>query len=215
MSDDQPLIRVKLTNDVIDYPHNDLENAAWFFRERLQKALTANEPPEGIFLDMIALITMTSFALEGYVNALGWHRLRDDDKAFKTFEWKSVKDKIEDLAAHYKLAIDWATQPFSTVAPLVHLRNMFAHPKAAPAKEREQILDGKHNDFVTMLRAHKPEYERRLTWEFANQAYDDMDAIWQTLLKASGISPFELRSGGSQGIEVIGWIGPQGDITPA
>jgi hypothetical protein len=32
----QPRIRAKITNDWVDYPHNDLSNAAWFFRERIK-----------------------------------------------------------------------------------------------------------------------------------------------------------------------------------
>lgn len=215
MSEGQPLIRAKITNEITDFPHNDLENAAWFFRERLQKAFEAKDRPDGVFFDLIALVTMTSFALEGYVNALGWHWLSADAKAWKKFEWQPTRVKIEEFSARFGLTADWNDRPFSTVEPLIKLRNLFAHPKAAPAEQREQILDGRHNDFVAMLRDHKPEYERALTWEFANRAYEDVDDIWHTLLKASGIRPSDLSSGGSQGIELVGWVGPDGEVTPA
>ncbi|MEG8027110.1 hypothetical protein [Sphingomonas aerolata] len=203
----QPRIRAVVTNDVTDYPHNDLENAAYFFRERLKKSIAERDRAEGIFLDMIALVTMTSFALEGYVNALGHHRLKDDAKAWKSFEWMPVRKKIETLVSWYGLTIDWESRPFAIVDPLVRLRNLFAHPKATPAQNREQILVGTHNEFVKLLREHKPEYERTLTWEFANGAYEDVDSIWQKLLGASGINPFDVRSGGSQGFEYIEHVG--------
>lgn len=211
----QPLIRALVTNDVVDYPHNDLENAAWFFRERLKKAFQDNERSDGIFLDMIALVTMTSFALEGYVNVLGWHWLREDDKAWKAFEWQSTRKKIEQLAERYGLAVDWDSRPFVTVDQLVKLRNMFAHPKAHPVKNREQELVGTHDDFVKMLRNHKPEYEERLTWEFANQAYEDVDTMWNTLLGASKLNPFNLTSGGSQGFEMLAYVNEDGSETLA
>lgn len=204
----QPLIRARVTNDVTDYPHNDLENAAHFFRERLKASIEAKERGDGIFLDLIALVTMTSFALEGYVNALGHHRLRDDAKAWRAYEWSSVRKKIETLVEWYGLAVDWDNRPFATVEPLVRLRNLFAHPKATPAENREQILVGTHDEFVKLLRDHKPEYERTLTWEFADGAYQDVDTIWHTLLDASGINPFDLNSGGSQGFEYIEHVEP-------
>lgn len=205
---EQPLIRALVTNDVTDYPHNDLENAAFFFRERLKVAIEGKERGDAIFLDMIALVTMTSFALEGYVNALGHHRLRDDEKSWRTFEWMPVRKKIETLSEWYGLAVDWSNRPFSTIEPLVRLRNLFAHPKATPAQKREQILVGTHGEFVKLLRDHKPEYERTLTWEFADGAYRDVDAIWHTLLDASGINPFDVQSGGSQGFEYIEHVNP-------
>lgn len=201
--DQQPLIRALVTNDKVDYPHNDLENAAFFFRERLQRSIADKDEAEGIFLDMIALVTMTSFALEGYVNVLGHHRLKEDEKAWQAFQWKSVRKKLETLALWYGLTIDWQAKPFATVEPLVQLRNQFAHPKATPAVDREQILVGTHDDFVRMLRNHKPEYERSLTWEFADTAYNDVQDLWSILLRASGINPFDLHTGGSQGIEYI------------
>lgn len=118
-------------------------------------------------------------------------------------EWSPVRSKIETLAEWYGLAIDWDRRPFATVDPLVRLRNPFAHPKATPAENREQILIGTHNEFVKMLRDHEPEYERTLTWEFADGAYEDVDAMWNTLLQGSGINMFDLVSGGSQDIEYI------------
>ena len=103
----QPVIRAKITNDVVDYPHNDLENAAYFFRERLKRSFESGERSDGIFLDMIALVTMTSFALEGYANALGWHWHRADAKAWKNFEWMPVKKKLQALAENLNPAQPW------------------------------------------------------------------------------------------------------------
>lgn len=72
MEDDlsQPLIRASVINDVTDYPHNDVELQPIFSSERLKQATEEKERGDVILLDLIALVTMTSFALEGYVNAL-------------------------------------------------------------------------------------------------------------------------------------------------
>lgn len=73
MTDDvkQPRIRARLTNDTTDFPHNDIANAALYMRERLSKAFEDKDRGDGIFLDMIAMVTMVAFALEGYVNFVG------------------------------------------------------------------------------------------------------------------------------------------------
>jgi hypothetical protein len=203
------VIKAKVTNDVVDYPHNELANAAWFFRERLKTAISANTQSEGIFLDMMALVTMTAFSLEGYINFVGHHVLaRAADEAIAKLAWaeferRSVRDKIKALKNLIGLDIDWDTRPYATIKNLVHLRNLFAHPKAHQAKEREWIQVGTQHEMMEMLRNHRPEYEKLLTWEFANDAYEDAEQIWKGLLTAANIEMHETFSGGSQGIEFI------------
>ena len=211
----QPLIRAKVTNDFVDYPHNDLANAAWFFRERLTKAFESKEHSDGIFVDMMALVTMIAFALEGYANFIGQRvieRQTGKEKAqevWAVFERKSVVCKIKAIKKMIDIDIDWNKRPYSTIGDLFELRNMFAHPKAHRAKEREKILVGTDGELKQMLRDFKPEYEQRLTWDFANAAYEDIDLIWNGLLKAAEIELHETRSGGLQGIELIEVLNPQ------
>ncbi|WP_158278008.1 hypothetical protein [Caulobacter endophyticus] len=196
----EPRIRALVTNDVVDYPHNDLANAAWFFRERLTKAFDNNEPVEGAFLDMIALVTMIAFSLEGYANFLGDNIF---GKKWGKLERTSVKNKLGTLGEVLELSIDWDNRPYRTVGELIELRNMFAHPKPHPAKIREQILIGTDSELRKLLRNHRPSYEERLTWDFIKTAYDDVEKIWIELLHAAKIELHRTWSGGIQGIELI------------
>ena len=219
----QPFIRAKVTNDFVDYAHNDVANAAWFIRERLAKTLENENEGEGVFLDMIALVTMTAFTLEGYANFIGkWIIDRDNSEKdaldiWNKFERIPIKEKIKSIQKMLDIEMDWNKRPYETVDSLISLRNMFAHPKSHPAKEREQILVGTDAKLRQLLRDHKPEYEERLTWEFANIAYNDVEAIWRGLLSAAQIELHQTWSGGSQGIELIEVLdhpSAQPDATP-
>lgn len=214
MSDEkQPLVRVKMENKVTDYPHNDVANAAFHFRKRLEKAFQNKDRADGIFLNMIGLMTMTAFALEGYVNFIGGRLIekcvKDKDRAaesWQTFERKQTKDKIKAILKMTGIEIDWNKRPYLTVGELNDLRNMFAHPKPHKPKVEEWEAVGTDDEFKRQLRSYKPEYEERLTWEFAQRAYDDVEQIWQELLAEAGIDPYETLSGGSQGFSLLAWI---------
>jgi hypothetical protein len=58
-----------VTDDATDCPHNDIRDTAYLFVSA-KKKIEEQERGNVIFLDLIALATMTIFALEGYVNAL-------------------------------------------------------------------------------------------------------------------------------------------------
>lgn len=218
----QPLVRVKMENKVTDYPHNDVANAAFHFRERLEKAFQDKDRADGIFLDMIGLMTMTAFALEGYVNFIGGRLIekcvKDKSRAadsWQTFERMRTKDKVKEIRKMTGIEIDWNKRPYLTVGELSDLRNMFAHPKPHKPIVQEWEAVGTDNEFKRQLRNYKPEYEERLTWEFAQRAYDDVEQIWQELLAGAEIDPYETRSGGSQGFSLLAWVNEDGSETLA
>jgi len=219
---EQPRIRVLMTNDVTDFPHNDIANAAFFFRERLAKAFEDKERADGIFLDMMAMVTMIAFALEGYANFVGGTLIErcveDKERAassWATFERKRTRDKIKAIRKMTGIEIDWNKRPYLTVSQLIDLRHMFAHPKPHKPKVREWEAVGTDAEFRKQLRDYQPEYAERLTWDFAQQAYDDVEQIWQQLLGAAKINPGEGMSGGSQGFELLAWVNKDGTETRA
>jgi len=209
----QPRIRARVTNEVVDYPHGLLKSAAWWMHERLKKACEGDASKEGSTLDCVALLTLTAFTLEGYANALGWHRLRAAPEQWERFEKQRTRDKIKELARCYGLSLDWNKRPFSTLSDLIDARNTFAHPKAAPAPNPERIIEGTHDELVRMLRNHKADYEKWVEWDFVNRAYLDVEAAWEALREASGVHPLELCSGGSQSIEALERIEADGTAT--
>jgi hypothetical protein len=224
MTDDvkQPRIRARLTNDTTDFPHNDIANAALYMRERLSKAFEDKDRGDGIFLDMIAMVTMVAFALEGYVNFVGMTLIERSatDKGSAAASWsdyerKSTKDKIKALRKMTGVDIDWNKRPYATIGELNEIRNMFAHPKPHKPKVREWEAVGTDAEFRKQLRDYRPEYEERLTWEFCTRAYDDVEAIWQHLLEAAKINLIDALSGGSQGFELLAWVDENGGETTA
>ncbi len=219
---ERPVIRAKVTNEVVDYPHNDIANAAYFFRERLSEAFDKNERREGLFLDMMALITMTAFALEGYVNLIGSRLIErcvtDSDRAAEAwgaFERKRTRQKIKSIRKATGILIDWNKRPYVTVSELIDLRNMFAHPKPHRPEKREYEAVGTDSELKQLLRDYRPEYEARLTWNFACRAYEDVEQIWQELLDAAKIDRFDTMSGGTQGLQLLAWVNPDGSETLA
>lgn len=220
MTDKQPLIRAKVTNDVTDYPHNDIANAAFFFRERLTMAFATKERSDGIFLDLMAMVTMTAFALEGYSNFVGGKLIEQcvdnaqpTAEAWTTFERKRTRDKIKAIGKMTGMVIDWSKRPYLTVTELTYLRNLFVHPKPCRPKEREFEAVGTDSELKKLLRSYRPEYEEKLTWDFAKRAYDDVEEIWEALLAAAKINPFDALSGGSQGFELLAWVNLDGTET--
>ena len=218
----QPRIRARLTNDTTDFPHNDIANAALYMRERLSKAFEDKDRGDGIFLDMIAMVTMVAFALEGYVNFVGMTLIERSatDKGSAAASWsdyerKSTKDKVKALLKMTGVDIDWNKRPYATIGELNEIRNMFAHPKPHKPKVREWEAVGTDAEFRKQLRDYRPEYEERLTWEFCTRAYDDVEAIWQHLLEAAKINLIDALSGGSQGFELLAWVDENGGETKA
>jgi hypothetical protein len=224
MTDDvkEPRIRARLTNDTTDFPHNDIANAALYMRERLSKAFEDKDRGDGIFLAMMAMVTMVAFALEGYVNFVGMTLIERSatDKGSAAASWsdyerKSTKDKVKALRKMTGVDIHWNKRPYATIGELNELRNMFAHPKPHKPKVREWEAVGTDAEFRKQLRDYRPEYEERLTWEFCTRAYDDVEAIWQHLLEAAKINPIDALSGGSQGFELLAWVDENGGETKA
>ncbi|WP_137680722.1 hypothetical protein [Aurantiacibacter suaedae] len=199
----QPRIRARITNNWVDYPHNDLSNAARLFRERVNKAIVNDERTDRIFLDMIACVTMIAFSLEGYVNFIGAKLLDGEPDEWANFEWASVRDKIKTIRKLTGIQIDWSKRPYSTTTELSDLRNMLAHPKAQKAEPREWIAEGTDSEFKKVLRKYEPAWVKAITPSFIDKAHTDVEAIWKILLAAAKIKEFEAWSGGSQGIELI------------
>lgn len=208
VTDEQPRIRAKITNDWVDYPHNDLSNAAWFFQERINKAFSGKERKDGIFLDMIACLTMIAFSLEGYVNFIGAKLLDGKPNEWARFERAEVREKIKAIRRLTGIQVEWNKRPYSTTAKLIDLRNMLAHPKAHRAEPREWIAEGTDSDFIKMLRDYEPAWVKFISQAFVNEAYADVETIWKILLAAAKIEEHEAWSGGSQGIEFVDFLPP-------
>lgn len=193
----QPRIRAKLVNDTVDYLHNDLADAALYFRHRVVQ-LAPGDDLQRLFPELIAAVTMIAFALEGYSNFLVERLIPSlDDRS-------TVVQKIKAVRKATGIAVNWNKRPYSTIIQLVDLRNRLAHPKTYRAEPREWEAVGTDSEFWAILHAYAPEYEKLLTPEFVVEAYDDVDAIWRQLRRAAHIPETETVSRGVKGFELLG-----------
>lgn len=205
----QKRMRAIVSNHHVDYAHNDVANAAGFFKDRLSTAIANGERSDGIFLQLMATVTMTAFALEGYVSFIGrtlieqGHKPEEVEDAWKRFDKNNTRDKIKVIRRLTGATIDWNKRPYATVRDLINLRHQFVHPKAHHPEQREFEAVGTEDELKGMLREYRPEYERQLTWEFVQIAYDEVDAIWSDPLAAAKIEAHETWSGGMQGLKFI------------
>jgi hypothetical protein len=197
-------IRAKMTNAFVDYLHNDLSTAAWFFRERINAGFAGKQRADGLFLDMMAAAVMIAFSLEGYANFLGERVLGGSFE-----ERASVVEKLKSVRRALGMEVDWNKRPYSTARKIIALRDTLAHPKAHRAEPQEWEAVGTESELKKVLRDHKPDYERAITQDFINTAYDDVEAIWDEMLKAAKIEVHETWSHGSQGIEFIEQVAPE------
>jgi hypothetical protein len=192
-----PRIRAKVTNDSVDHVHNDLANAAFYLRERVNAALNGDERRDGVFLDMMAAAAMIAFTFEGYMNFLGERVIKDWD------EWQSPVEKVKAIRKALAMDVDWNKRPYATVKQIVELRKLLAHPRSHRAQPREFEAVGTDSELRKMLREYKPPYEMMITQAFINIAYEDVEAIWHDMLKVAKIDVHETWSGGTQGFEYI------------
>lgn len=185
----------RLTIDFQAMPHNSLLSAAEYLSRRVAERAAANDRA-GIAFDAMSALTMTAFAVEALMNVMGT-RLYGS-------EWpKACKDgKRQVVFAALGMDPDMTIRPYSSLQKLWRIRASLAHGKPYVI-QRTWIADGTHDEHVTTLRIAEAEMDYSFSDQFVADAYEDVDAIWQTMLAASGLSAIELCSGGSSGFSKI------------
>lgn len=186
---DEPVIKALLEYEGSELIHNDLISAAYHLKKRVEAGL-ANNQREGIGLDMMAAVTMTAFAFEAYLNFIG-------DSVIDEFkERQNGLEKRKQVMG--KLGIEWdsGSRPFSTVEKLIKARDVMAHGKPRYFKEQWEAV-GTHSELEETLRSYRKGLEIDITYDFMREAYDDVEAVWRMMLKASGIREFDTLDGGS------------------
>ena len=202
-------MRAIVTNEGVEYVHNDLATACFFFRQRLAVAVSQEAGGEPAYTYVMALVTMLAFTLEGYVTFIGDRLIKSGPDeaisklAWNTFERLPVKKKIKEIARIKGATIDWNVEPYTMVDQLVGLRDSLAHPKAYSPKQPRYEAEGTERELRQMLRDYEPEHARQLTPQFANKAADAVSNIWDHLLGIAGISLHETWGVRSQGLEFL------------
>lgn len=175
--------------------HNDLDSAAFYFRNIIEDKVKAGTE-DALFFDCMACSTMIAFAFEAYLNFFG-AKLVDPWN-----ERQRLSDKIKQVFGALKLAPDWNARPFSSVMAMKDLRDIFAHGKPQTFELDKVVeaevgeLDGKRYDL-------RPEWEKLCTPDIVLTAYEDLEASWRVMFEASGIEIFDDMDHGEGGLTFI------------
>lgn len=176
------------------YVHNDLSNAAFHFRERIEEMHVSGNR-EGIGLEIIACLAMLAFTFEAKVNFIG-------SKAVKGWkERKSFKDKIKDISSAIDYTPDKSKRPYRTILELKSIRDSFAHGKPVEVEldETVEVTEEELNQKLYL----GSEWESKLTVEFVRHCSEDIDAIWKEWLKLARIELFETLTRSEYDLTVI------------
>ncbi|MGZ2428362.1 hypothetical protein [Rhizobium redzepovicii] len=190
-------IKVKLHHKQEIFVHNNLANTAFYLRERISDRLVKDDR-EGIGLEMTACLVMIAFAMEAHVNFFGW-RLAPP----KWDERDQIKAKIKVVAKHIGLKADFGKRPYKTVKDLKALRDQLAHGKPEIITRKEDELITTHEE-LEALPFPQASWEKYLTKDFVDEAFDDMNSIWNEILAASGLEVFDAITKGDRSIQYIG-----------
>lgn len=189
-------IRALIEVERIDRIHNDISNVAYHLVERVKQA-TKRDEGEGISLDIMAALVITAFAYEAYVNFIGASVIQG------WCERASIAKKEQQVFEKLGLAFDRDSRPLKSAYELRDIRNTLGHGKPKTIPNKWEAV-GTHSDLAAEARAAAvPQWERFTRPDYLIQAYDDVQSLWQEMLKAADLKVVETLSGGSSTITFI------------
>ncbi|MEI8719786.1 hypothetical protein [Mesorhizobium sp. ISC11] len=187
-------VRVRIKENKKVYIHNDLSNAAYYFRARIRERFKARDH-EGLGHEVMACLTMIAFAIEANVNFIGSKVMNPWDEALPT------KEKMKLVSQKLGFGADFGKRPYQTVTELKQFRDALAHGKPIElTREFEAITTQEELDKSSYLQG---EWEKFVDIEFVERAYKDMQEIWSELMKMSGLEVFDAITSGGRSIEFI------------
>jgi hypothetical protein len=90
--------------------------------------LTAKETPTGSFHCLTASALFSAFTVEAHMNHVGEAQLAYWSIVEPKLSWRQ---KLELVAQHLGITIDWGKEPYQTVARLFKFRDRLAHGKSS------------------------------------------------------------------------------------
>lgn len=184
------------------YVHNDLANAASHFKEQIEAKLEADDK-KGIAFEYMACMTMLAFAFEARINFIGQRELASWDELWPT------KDKVKTVLKHLRLTRDWNKRPYSSIVLLKEFRNLIAHGKPIDDVFDEEIV--KSAEILDRPEVLDSEWRKFCSHDQVFNTFDDVDVIWNELLKAAGIPLFETLTRGSGRLSFIEFVPDEQD----
>lgn len=175
-------IKVKRHRKQRIYIHNDLSNAALYFKERIESRLQ-NEDEEGIAFDYMAFLVLSAFACEARINFLGKKLVSDWN------EYSAFHVKVSKVLSTVGITQKSNQRPFSTLKTIKDLRDTLAHGKPHETiKDEEVIIE---QDEANMRVSLTAEWRKYCTLEVMRIVHEDLDTIWKMLLEKADIRVFD------------------------
>ena len=177
------------------YIHNDLSNAAHYFKTSIEGRLEKDDR-NGIAFEYMACAVMLAFTFEAKLNFLG-HTLFGKEWV----ERDPFDTKVKKIFDKLGVPRDPAQRPFSSIDRLRRFRDSVAHGKPVELEHDETVVATPDElDNSTDLSG---EWQAAIAHDAVFEAYGDLEALWKLLLEKSGLSIFDTLTRGEQGITFI------------
>lgn len=186
------LVRIREHKNI--YIHNDLANAAFYFKERIAERLK-NDDRDGVGTEMMACLTMIAFTVEARMNFLGYKLIE------KWKEHAPYKVKVDKVTRHLNVTPDFDARPYKTIQSLKSFRDMLAHGKPQEIRTDLEVV-ATEEELRRRGNLDAP-WERLLTSEFVVSSYEDMEAVWRDLLEKSKLGVMDTITQGGATISYI------------
>jgi hypothetical protein len=188
------IIKARIEQKKNIYVHNDLSQAASFFKQVVDDRIKTDER-DGLAFYRMACAMMLAFTFEAKINFLGHKCVQNWN------EKQSFDDKVEQVLQRLGVALDWKTRPYTSIDGLRRFRNSIAHGKPVEIEHDETVqVPADELDRRVDLSG---EWEAACTPEKLTQASGDLDDIWKDLLERSGLSIWDTMTTGEHGITFI------------
>jgi hypothetical protein len=174
--------------------HNDLSNAAFHFKRSVE-AKAKDPNPVGITFDYMAMAIMVAFTFEAKINFMGWKLIQ----GWK--EYQHFPEKVKQVYVALKMSADTTKRPYSSLENMKKFRDMVAHGKPQVI-ERDEVVLMKAEDLDRDVDL-SGEWEKACAPELVMQAYEDLDTVWQEMLRKSGLQLWDTMTTGVGGISFI------------
>lgn len=111
-------VQKEIKNNI--YVHNDIANAAFHAKERIEKNISAG-CMEGVSLDILSCLIMFAFEFEAKMNFVG-------EMAIVGWKERSpFNDKVKRVNRQLSIGMDKESRPYSSIYQLKKYRDSLAH----------------------------------------------------------------------------------------
>ncbi|GAA3530335.1 hypothetical protein [Zobellella aerophila] len=186
------LVKKEVTKNI--YVHNDISNAAFHLKERIEKNHAAGNN-EGISLDIMSCLIMYAFEFEAKVNFVGH---------MKILNWKerdSFHKKVKKINNVLGIKVDKNSRPYTTIEYLKSYRDSIAHGKPFNSQNTEtsKMLSEEINSAIDLDNGL---YDL-CTISFMRECEADIENIWKNWLNVASIDIDKTITHGSFSAEIL------------